>query len=99
MSVARWPAMGKTRDITRLEAQLRQAIADSGMSPSQVGALCGVDPGQLSRFVRGERTLILRSADKIARLLGLRRKGSRFAESQNAGQASGQPRVESSFLP
>ena len=93
--------MGKTRDITRLEAQLRQAIADSGMSPSQVGALCGVDPGQLSRFVRGERTLILRSADKIASLLGLelRRKGSRFAESQNAGQASGQPRAESSVLP
>jgi len=98
--VARRPAVGKTRDTTRLEAQLRQAIADSGMSPSQVGVLSGVDPGQLSRFVRCERTLILRSADKIARLLGLelRRKGSGTAEPRNRGSESSQPPTESAFL-
>ena len=92
--------MGKTREITRLEAQLRRAIADSGMAQKKLSALSGVDSGQLSRFTKGERTLTLRSADKIARLLGLelRPKGSRTAEPRNGGSASGQPCAESSFL-
>jgi len=92
--------VGKTREITRLEAQLRQAMADSGMAQKELSVLSGVDPGQLSRFTKGERTLTLRSAEKIASVLGLelRPKGARIAKPRHAGPSSGQARAKSSFL-
>jgi transcriptional regulator with XRE-family HTH domain len=59
------------RDDAGPEAGLRQRIADSGMSYHQLSRLTGVDNSQASRFARGERTLILRSAAKIATALRL----------------------------
>jgi len=54
-----------------LEAPLRQAMADSGMSQHQLAALSGIDPAQISYFMSGKRSLTLRSAEKITALLGL----------------------------
>ena len=92
--------MGKTREITRLEAQLRQAMADSGMAQKELSALSGVDSGQLSRFTKGERTLTLRSAEKMAGVLGLelRSRAAPIAKPRNAGPSSGRPHTESSFV-
>ena len=54
-----------------LENQLRRAIENSGMSRNQLSIKSGVDPAQLCYFVHGERTLTLKSAEKIAEVLGL----------------------------
>ncbi len=51
--------------------QLRDAIRASGLSLTRLGAAAGVDPGQLSRFMRGERGLTLDSAGLICRTLGI----------------------------
>ena len=54
-----------------LEHQLRQAIIKSGLSQYELGDLSGVNRAQINRFVRGERTLTLESAEKIVDALGL----------------------------
>jgi len=51
--------------------QLRQAIADSGMSLTQLALAAGTDDGALSRFMRGERGLSTRTIDKLCRQLKL----------------------------
>jgi transcriptional regulator with XRE-family HTH domain len=35
--------------------RIRVAINESGFSLNQLSALCGIDRGRLSRFMRGER--------------------------------------------
>ena len=54
-----------------LETQLKEAIEASGLNQPQLAELSGVDQGQISRFIRGERTLTLESASKIAKALKL----------------------------
>jgi len=51
--------------------ELKKAIVESGYNQKQLSELSGVNRAQISRFVRGERTLILESAEKIAKVLGL----------------------------
>ena len=48
-----------------------QAIEDSGKSVRSVALKAGISQPQLSRFVKGERDLLLDAADKVARSLGL----------------------------
>ena len=48
---------------------LREAIKDSDLNITQLADLSKVDKGQISRFVNGERTLTLESAEKIAKAL------------------------------
>jgi len=55
--------------------QLRQAVAGCGMSMNQLGKAAGVNQAQLSRFLRGERTLTLPTAAKLCAYLGLRLTG------------------------
>lgn len=55
-----------------LEGDLRRAITGAGVSLNQLGREAGVDPAQLSRFVRGTRTLTLKAAAKVCARLGLR---------------------------
>jgi plasmid maintenance system antidote protein VapI len=55
-----------------LEERLRQAITDCGVSLNQLARETGVHAAQLSRFVRGTRTLTLRAAAKVCAHLGLR---------------------------
>jgi len=51
--------------------QLRRAIRDSGESLCRIAAACGVDDGALSRFMRKERGLTLKSVDALCKHLGL----------------------------
>ncbi len=61
--------MNKPRNI---EEQLRQAILGAGVSRYAMAKKTGVSEGILSRFVRGERTLRLDTAARLAAALGLR---------------------------
>jgi plasmid maintenance system antidote protein VapI len=45
---------------------LRRAVTDSGLPLLQVAQAAGVERASLSRFVRGERTLRLDMADRLA---------------------------------
>lgn len=45
---------------------LRKAILDTGLPLLQVAKATGVERASLSRFVRGERTLRLDMADRLA---------------------------------
>jgi transcriptional regulator with XRE-family HTH domain len=54
-----------------IEEQLRQAIETSRLSRGELAALAKVDEGQLSRFVRRERSLKLSTAAALAAALGL----------------------------
>ena len=59
------------KKIKGLESQLRQAILESGMNRNQISKESDVDRAQLCYFVQGKRTLTLKSAEKIAEVLGL----------------------------
>lgn len=52
-------------------SQLRDAIRTSGLSLGQLSAASGVNAGQLSRFMRGERGLTLDSAGAVCKALGI----------------------------
>ncbi len=51
--------------------QLKPAIETSGRTAYDIGNQAGVDPGQIQRFMAGERTLRLTTVDRIAAALGL----------------------------
>lgn len=65
-----------------LEGDLRRAIAEAGVSLNQLGREAGVDPAQLSRFVRGTRTLTLKAAAKVCARLGLRLTGAKRSKKE-----------------
>lgn len=52
--------------------QLREIIESRDMTPYAVGTASGVDPGILSRFLRGERGMQIDTLDRVAGALGLR---------------------------
>ena len=52
-------------------AALRQAIAESDLTRNEIARRANIDPGMVSRFVRGERGATLWTASKIADVLGL----------------------------
>lgn len=54
-----------------LAGQLRRAIAGCGLSLNQLAAAAGLHRSQLSRFMRGERTLTLVAAAEVCASLGL----------------------------
>jgi transcriptional regulator with XRE-family HTH domain len=54
-----------------LVAQLRDTIRASDLSLQELGRRTGVSQGQLSRFLRGERTLTLPAAAKVCEFFGL----------------------------
>lgn len=58
---------------------LRQAVLDSGLPLLQIAEAAAVERASLSRFVRGERTLRLDMADRLAAYfkLELRPKGKK----------------------
>ncbi len=58
-----------------LIAQLREAIRDSGLSLSQLGKECQVNPSMLSRFMTGQQGLALSTAERICKALRLRLTG------------------------
>ncbi len=56
---------------TTISQALQEAMAKSGVSLAGLERATGISADVLSRFVRGERTLTLPTADKLARHLGL----------------------------
>lgn len=58
-------------------SELRKAIEKSGYTQNQLSELSGVNRAQINRFVHGERTLTLESAEKIAEVLELELKKKR----------------------
>jgi transcriptional regulator with XRE-family HTH domain len=50
---------------------LQEAIRSSGLPQMEIARLAGITSGQLSRFLRNERTLTLPVADKVCRVVGL----------------------------
>ena len=61
----------KTPGELPLIQQLRDEIRNSGESLNQLGRNAGIGPDQLSRFLRGERTLTLPAVAKVCEALGL----------------------------
>lgn len=51
--------------------QLRDALSKSELTGYAIGKSAGVDAGQISRFIAGERDLTLSTAAKLAAVLGL----------------------------
>ena len=65
--------MGKQRKPeSPISDRLRQAIADSDLPLLRLAEETGVQRASLSRFVRGERSLRLDMADKLAAYFGLK---------------------------
>lgn len=65
-----------------ISGALREAVRKDGRTLKAMAESSGVDGGQLSRFMRDERSLTLESADKLIEALGLhceftKRKGRR----------------------
>jgi len=63
--------MPKKKGRRGLVEVLRDAIRNSGQSLNQISKTTGVGSNQLSRFMRGERTLTLPVAEKLCDTLGL----------------------------
>ncbi len=63
---------GKKREACDLVDQIREAIRDSGQSLYQISQASGIAASQLSRFMRGERTLTLPAAARVCQSLHLR---------------------------
>lgn len=61
--------MGGKRD--DIEDQLRRAIVESPITQYRLAQVSGIDKGILSRFLRGERTITLTTAARLAEVLDL----------------------------
>lgn len=55
-----------------LSEQLKAAIERSGLSCYQIGKAAGIDRTLISRFLAGERSISLDTADAVARALRLK---------------------------
>lgn len=53
------------------EELFRVAIENTGLKIKELSKITGVSESQLSRFIRGERTIKLTTAEKIAQEIGL----------------------------
>ena len=62
---------------TTLGETLRRANRESGMTRYAIAEQSGVDEGTLSKFVRGQKTITIETADKLMRLLGLEIKATK----------------------
>lgn len=56
---------------TRFSDQIRRAIAGSGMSQRAICKTIGIDPSTLSRFMSGERGILMKDMETLAELLDL----------------------------
>ena len=64
-------AKGKAVASATMREVIIQAIEESGKSVRSVALNAGISQPQLSRFVKGERDLLLDAANKVAKSLGL----------------------------
>ena len=64
--------MGKSKRETTLTDVLRVAIQRSELTCYRIAKATGIDEANLGRFARGESSIRLDKADKLAAYLGLR---------------------------
>lgn len=62
----------KTKLDPTLAETIRKKIQVSELSQYKIAKESGVDSGTLSRFVSGERSISIETADKLCRVLGLK---------------------------
>lgn len=65
-------------------AQVRKAIDDTGMTMYALAKVSGVSQSMLSRFMRGERDLTLRTLDRLGPVIGVRLVVDRPTKHRNA---------------
>jgi ribosome-binding protein aMBF1 (putative translation factor) len=58
--------------VDTLGKDLRRAIQESGMAPTELAKKAGINHGVLSRFLRDERTITMPLASSLCKVLGLR---------------------------
>ena len=63
--------MSKRKLQPTLTDVLRDAIEQGGLTVYRIGKATGIDPANLGRFVRGEMSVRLDKADRLAAYLGL----------------------------
>ena len=63
--------MPETEKVEKFEAQLREAILKSGKSLNTIWHESGVSVAPMSRFLRGERTLTLKTFARLCRYFDL----------------------------
>lgn len=63
--------MSVERERPGLSEQIREAIRRSGKTQKDIAALAGISKGQLSLFMRGRRSILLLTAEKLCEVLGL----------------------------
>ena len=49
---------------------LREAIRSANVTPSELAALAGIDKGIVSRFLRGQRTMTVDTAQRLLSAMG-----------------------------
>lgn len=92
-----------------LSEPLRQAIRDSRLSLQEIGRRAKVAPSQLSLFLKGERSLRLDTAERLALVLGAFRPDSpayilvavspdRFRVARRTGSIEDAPSDEYQFV-
>jgi transcriptional regulator with XRE-family HTH domain len=64
--------MTKSKSHPTLTDVLRAAMEQSGLTVYRIGKATGIDAANLRRFVRGEMSVRLDKADRLAAYLGLR---------------------------
>lgn len=64
---------------------LQQAIRDSDMSLNEIARRAGIDPGQVCRFVNGQRGMTLATAARVADVLGLELRLTRKRRTRKSG--------------
>ncbi len=57
--------------------QLKKAIKDSELSASEISRHTGITVGQICRFIKGERSLTISTADVLLQFFGLEIKGKK----------------------
>lgn len=61
----------KAKQGNSLDSQLRAAIAESGLSAYALAKASGVGPQVIGRFLKGERDILLGTAERLAKVLNL----------------------------
>ena len=64
-------SMARMNQYRRMTETIQRAIRESGLSLNEVGRRAGVDTGQMSRFMRDERSMTLPKIERLCALLGL----------------------------
>jgi len=66
--------------------QMRDAIRNSGLPVVEIARQAGISQGQLSRFMRNQRTLTLPVAEKVCDVLGLELRPSKQTIAKKEGR-------------